>query len=111
MQAPQSAYAFLDCELVLSARELKRGGQVVALQPRVFDLISYLVRHRDRAVGKDELQEAVWSGVIVTETALTQAIRKARRAVGDEVIKTVHGHGYRFHSRRRCARSPASPAM
>jgi len=82
-------------------RELRRDGHVVEVQRKVFDLLLYLVEHRHRAVDKDEIQRAVWPGVIVTETALTRAIMKARRAVGDDaerqaVIRTVHGHGYRF---------------
>lgn len=96
-----AAYCFGDCELVAATRELRRGGQVVEVQRKVFDLLVYLLEHRQRAVDKDEIQEAVWPGVIVTETALTRAIMKARRAVGDDaerqsVIRTVHGHGYRF---------------
>jgi tetratricopeptide (TPR) repeat protein len=67
----------------------------------VFDLLVFLVTHRDRAVDKDELQDQVWPGMVVTETALTRAVMKARKAVGDDaatqaVIKTIHGHGYRF---------------
>ena len=99
-----SVYRFGDCELDLRRRELRRGGTPVTIQPKVFDLIAYLAGHRDRAVGKGELQGAIWPGVVVTETSLTQAIRKARRALGDEgsqqsVIRTVHGHGYRFVAR------------
>jgi DNA-binding winged helix-turn-helix (wHTH) protein/tetratricopeptide (TPR) repeat protein len=94
-------YRFAGCELDVAARELRRDGKLVAVQPKVFELIAYLVEHRDRAVDKGEIQDAVWPGVIVTETSLTQAIRKARIAVGDDanlqtVIRTVHGHGYRF---------------
>ncbi|MEO0420894.1 MAG: tetratricopeptide repeat protein [Pseudomonadota bacterium] len=82
-------------------RELRRDGVPRQVEPRVFDLLAYLVEHRERAVTKDELQDAVWPGVIVSETALTRAIMKARRAVDDDatgqrLIKTVHGHGYRF---------------
>ncbi len=92
---------FGDCELDLAARELRRGGRPVTAQPKVLELIAYLIDHRDRAIGKNELQEAIWPGVIVNETSLTQAIRKARRALGDDaehqsIIRTVHGHGYRF---------------
>jgi adenylate cyclase len=99
---------FGDCELDLSARELRRNGRAQSLQPKVFELLAYLVDRRDRAVGKDELQNAVWPGVLVSEASLTQAIRKARRAIGDNeahapMIRTVHGHGYRF-----CA--PIAPA-
>jgi len=94
-------YRFAGCELDIAGRELRRDGTPVAIQPKVFELIAYLVEHRDRAVDKGEIQDAVWPGVIVTETSLTQAIRKARIAVGDDanlqtVIRTVHGHGYRF---------------
>ena len=96
-----SVYRFGGCELDLRRRELHRGGSTVTIQPKVFDLIAYLLENRDRAVGKHELQEAIWPGVVVTETSLTQAMRKARVALGDEgtqqsVIRTVHGHGYRF---------------
>lgn len=92
---------FLDVEIDPGAREVRRGGEVVPVQKRVFELLAFLIENRDRAVGKDELQERVWPGVIVTETALTRAVMKARRAVGDDsdrqaVIRTVHGHGYRF---------------
>jgi len=99
--AEETVHRFAEFELDLGRRELRRGGELVAVQPKVLDLIAYLVEHRDRAVGKSEIQAAIWPGVIVTETSLTQAIRKARRALGDDagqpaVIRTVHGHGYRF---------------
>lgn len=82
-------------------RELRKEGQTVEIEPRAFDVLVYLARHHDRAVDKDELQDVVWPGMIVTETALTRAVMKARKAVEDDanaqtVIKTLHGHGYRF---------------
>ena len=94
-------FRFGDCELDLATRQLTRGGEPVALEPRVFDLIAFLLEERHRAVDKDAIQAAVWHPAIVSETALTRAIMKARRAVGDDagrqsVIRTVHGHGYQF---------------
>jgi len=82
-------------------RELKCNGEVVDIEPRAFDLLIFLVQNRDRAVDKNELQDVIWPGMIVTETALTRAVMKARKAVGDdaarqEMIRTLHGHGYRF---------------
>lgn len=99
-RTPQ-VYRFADCELDVLRRELRRGGEPVAVQHKVFELLVYLIKNRDRAVDKDEIQSAIWPRVIVTETSLTQVIRKARRAVGDDsdsqsIIKTIHGHGYRF---------------
>lgn len=96
-----AVHRFADFEIDPQRREIRDSGAVVPVQPRVFDLVLYLLEHRDRAVGKDELQDALWPGVIVTETALTRAVMKARRALGDDperqaVIRTVHGHGYQF---------------
>jgi len=94
-------YRFNECELDADRREITMAGEPVTTQPKAFELLLYLVRNRSRAVDKDELQDALWPRSIVTETALTRCVMKARRAVGDDadkqtVIKTVHGHGYRF---------------
>ncbi|MGH9279795.1 MAG: ATP-binding protein [Acidimicrobiales bacterium] len=74
---------------------------VVHVEPQVFDVLLYLVTHRDRVVTKEELLDAVWGSRFVSESALTTRIRAARRAVGDDgqaqrVIKNVHGRGYQF---------------
>ena len=92
---------FGDCELDLASREFRRAGELVSIEPRVFALLVFLYEQRHRAVDKDEIQGAVWKGTIVSDTAMTRAIMKARRAVGDSpekqaFIRTVHGHGYQF---------------
>lgn len=94
-------FAFDDCELHLALHELRRGGQPVAVEPQVFDVLAYLVRHRDRVVTKEELLEQVWGGRIVSEAALSSRLKSARKAIGDSgreqrAIRTVHGRGYRF---------------
>jgi DNA-binding winged helix-turn-helix (wHTH) protein/tetratricopeptide (TPR) repeat protein len=99
-------------ELDLASRELYRAGETVALEPRVYDLLAYLYEQRHRAVNKDDIQDVVWKGIIVSETALTRAIMKARRAAGDSagrqaVIRTVHGHGYQFVAVPAEAEQPA----
>lgn len=100
MNLPQ-VFRFGEFELRLASRELLREGQLITVQPKAFDLLAFLLANRDRAVDKQELQDVLWPDVIVTETALTRCVMKARRAVDDDaeqqaVIKTVHGHGYRF---------------
>ena len=100
-QPENRLYRFGSFTVDVARRELRRGDDEVEVQPRVFDLLVYLVQHSDRAVDKDELQDAVWPGMFITETALTRAVMKARKAVGDDasrqrMIKTIHGHGYRF---------------
>ena len=94
-------YKFAECVVDVDRRELTLAGDAVTMQPKAFELLLYLIRNRNRAVDKDELQDALWPRSIVTETALTRCVMKARRAVGDDadrqsLIKTVHGHGYRF---------------
>ncbi len=100
-ESSSSVLRFNDCEFDPDRRELRRNGELVPLEPRVFALLLYLIEQRHRAVDKDEIQGTVWAGMIVSDTALTRAIMKARRAVGDSadaqaVIRTVHGHGYQF---------------
>jgi DNA-binding winged helix-turn-helix (wHTH) protein len=106
-------YRFGHYDLDGSARELRRDGERVETEPKAFELLLYLARHPDRAVGKDELLNELWPRQIVTETALSRCVMKARRAVDDDantqsVIRTVHGHGYRFVAPLAAAeRSPA----
>lgn len=96
---PRTVYRFGDCQIDPSSRELRRGGELVELSPKVFDCLAYLVERRDRAVGRDELVAAVWGKTEITDTLLGQTILKARRAVGDSardqgVIRTIPRFGY-----------------
>jgi pimeloyl-ACP methyl ester carboxylesterase len=94
-------FAFGDRELDTDTFELRYAGVAVNVAPQVFDVLTYLVSHRDRVVTKEELLDEVWGDRFVSESALTSRIKDARRAVGDHgyrqaVIRTVHGRGYRF---------------
>ncbi len=82
-------------------RELLRGGEPVAVEPQVFDMLEYLLRNRDRVVTKDDLLESVWRGRIVSESTLNSRMNAVRRAVGDSgeaqtVIRTVMRKGFRL---------------
>jgi TolB-like protein len=93
--------AFEDLRLDIERRELRRSGEPVALAPKAFDLLAYLVEQRDRVVGKDDLLQAVWGGRIVSESALTTRINAVRQALGDDgatqrLIRTFIGKGVRF---------------
>lgn len=92
---------FGDCELSVERMELRRAGQLVDLEPQVFDVLAYLLRYHERVVPKSELLDQIWGNRFVSESALTSRIKSARRAVGDtgrdqRIIKTIHGRGYRF---------------
>src|ERR671911_3039578 len=94
-------FRFADHELDLRRHELRRAGEVVHIEPQVFDLLAFLLRNRDRIVSKDEILNAVWDGRIVSEAAVSSRINAARNAVGDSgsnqsLIKTFHKRGFRF---------------
>jgi len=91
-----SEYRFGRCRVVGALREVWLDEERVAVEPKAFDLLVYLIRNRHRAVSKDELQDKIWPGVIITDAALSRCVMKARRASGGEAIATVRGHGYRF---------------
>ncbi len=92
---------FGDCELDGNRRELRRRAKLVHVQPQVFDLLVYLVTHRDRVVSKDQMVEAVWQGRFVSDVTLNSRINSARHAIGDDgkrqaLIRTVPRRGFRF---------------
>ena len=94
-------FAFDDLELDTAQLELRRDGVRVPMEPQAFDVLAYLLAHRDRVVSKEELMDAIWGGRFVSETAVTSRIKQARRAIGDDggaqrFIRTLHGRGYRF---------------
>lgn len=101
MSEDPATYAFGAFEVDEGLFELRRGGERVPLRPKVFDVLLYLIRNRDRVVSKDELLERVWPGENVSESVLPTNVAALRRALGDErsdarMIQTVHGRGYRF---------------
>ena len=100
---PPRSIFFESCVLDPDARELRRAGMVVDLEPRAFDLLYLLAQRPEHSFTKDEIAEALWPGRVISDTVISQAIRKARQACGDKaeeqrIIKTLHGVGYRFNS-------------
>ena len=74
---------FGDCVMDVERRELRRAGDVVRVQPQVFDLILHLVENRDHVVSKEALLEAVWRKRVISDSALSTRINAARQALGD----------------------------
>src|SRR5262245_2666768 len=94
---------YLFGEFVLSPQQrvLLRRGAPVPLIPKYFDLLVLLVERRREAVAKQAIFDEVWSDVVVSDGALSQAVRTLRRALGDDsreprFIRTVSRHGYQF---------------
>jgi len=108
-------YVFEDFVLDTDRRELKRGRELIAIGPQVFDLLVYLVKNRERVVTKDDLFEEVWGGRIVSESTLTSHINAVRKAVADSgeeqrLIRTIARKGFRFVGEPRQAQAPSDTA-
>ena len=94
-------YRFYGHTLSPARRVLLRDGRELPLIPRCFDLLVLLIERRDEAVSRHDILDTVWSDVVVTDGALSQAVRILRRTLGDDpreptFIRTVQRHGYRF---------------
>ena len=94
-------YLFDAFVLDTAVRELSERDTVVRLEPKVFELLLFLVENRDRAVSKDDVVDSVWDGRFISEATMSSAVRSVRKALGDDgktqrFVKTVHGHGFRF---------------
>jgi adenylate cyclase len=94
-------YLFEDYGLDTDRRQLYRATSLVSVEPKVFDLLAYVIRNREHVVSKDDLIATIWNGRIVSESALTTCINAARTAIGDSgeaqrLIKTLPRKGIRF---------------
>lgn len=94
-------YRFDEFSINTGLYELSRQDQPLPLEPLAFDLLVYLIQHRDRVVARDELLDKLWPGKVVTDAALAARMKDTRKAIGDsgqrqQFIKTIHGRGYQF---------------
>jgi len=88
-----------EIELDEATLELRRRGELVAIERKPLELLMWLLRHPGEVITKEELFDALWAGRVVTESVLTKCVAKLRQAIGDDaqaVLKTVHGFGYRL---------------
>jgi TolB-like protein/DNA-binding winged helix-turn-helix (wHTH) protein/Flp pilus assembly protein TadD len=100
-EANARCYRFGDVVVDHGNFSVQKGGQAKTLSPRAFDVLIYLLEHRERVMEKQELFEQVWEEAFVTDSALAQVIKEIRQAIGDDAhtpryIETVHKRGYRF---------------
>ncbi len=92
---------FGDCILDLTARQLSRGGQIVPLEPKMYQLLEVLIQRRPAVVTNNQLDEILWPNVYVARTSLTRLVSELRSVLGDEprnsrIIRTVYKIGYAF---------------
>src|SRR5277367_4844595 len=98
---PPNIFEFGEFRVDAAKRLLLRGGEPVALTPKVFDTLLYLVENRGRVIEKDALMHAIWPDTVVEENNLNQNISALRRVLGENrgenrFIATIPGKGYRF---------------
>jgi pimeloyl-ACP methyl ester carboxylesterase/DNA-binding winged helix-turn-helix (wHTH) protein len=94
-------FQFENAELDTAMFELRVDGARVPVEPQVFEVLSFLVTHRDRLVPRTEILDAVWGDRFVSDSALASRVAAARVAIGDDgkaqrLIRTVHGRGLQF---------------
>ncbi len=94
-------YEFDKFQLDLEQKYLLHDGEIISLQPKVFDMLIVFIRRNGELVSREDLMQAVWSGTFVEESNLRfciHALRKAlgKNAVGKNYIETVPKRGYRF---------------
>ncbi len=94
-------YHFANCVLDTDQYALCRDGQLIRLRPKAFQVLAYLLCHRDRVVTKQELAEQFWPDQFITDAVVENTLKAVRQAVGDSgraqtMIQTVRGVGYRM---------------
>lgn len=112
-EVPPVIYILGDCALDIQRHTLHCAGRPIRLRLKAFQILTYLLAHRDRLISKQELAEQVWPDHFVSDAALEGTIKTVRQAIGDsgraqQLIRTVHGAGYRFIA--AVAESPDIPA-
>ena len=100
-------YEFGGFRLEPTERLLLRDGKPVALTPKVFDTLVFLVENAGRLITKNEFLKQVWADAFVEEATLAQSISLLRKAMGEsELIETVPKKGYRLRSAVRTVETP-----
>jgi TolB-like protein/DNA-binding winged helix-turn-helix (wHTH) protein/Flp pilus assembly protein TadD len=107
-------YEFGDFRLETGSRRLFRAetGEIVTLQPKAFELLSFLIESGGRILTKNEILETVWAESFVEEGNLSQTVFVLRKALNDDsknprFIVTLPNRGYRFIAKVKKIAEPA----
>ncbi len=99
-------YCFGRYQIDTETCELYQDGSLRKVENRAFEILSYLIEHRDHIVSREELVGQLWPGQLISQAVVNNAITAARKAIGDSggdqhKIRTLHGRGYRFVAEAR----------
>jgi DNA-binding winged helix-turn-helix (wHTH) protein/tetratricopeptide (TPR) repeat protein len=94
-------FCFENYTLDSERRELRRAGDLIAVEPQVFDILEHLIRNRDRVVSRDDLIDSIWGGRIISESTLHTRLNAVRSALADDgkqqrLVRTLPRKGFRF---------------
>lgn len=94
-------YQIADYLIDTARYRISHGDTVLPAEPKVFDLLVYLIRHRERVLSREELFREVWDGREVSDATLSNHVKSARKVLGDsgelqQTIQTIRGRGYQF---------------
>jgi len=108
------SYKIDNFQINTNLREIYLNGVLQVIEPKVYEVIIFFIENANKAISKDELQDAIWPNVEVSETAITRAVMKARKALNDEsnpqnYIQTIHGHGYKFIAEIKIIENDSEP--
>ncbi len=108
-------HRFGDLEVDTVKLQVRRAGAAVALKPRPFALLEYLIANADRVVPKEEIVQEVWHGRAVSDGAIATAVRDVRKAIGDDDrdgswLRSFYGRGLRWMAQAEAAAAPGAPA-
>ena len=93
MRGAEMIYSFAGVTLDEAAHRVTRDGQIIPVEPQVFDILRLLAENGGSLVSKEDLIDAVWGGRIVSEATISARINAARKAVGDELPPGGPGDG------------------
>ncbi|MBQ4853822.1 winged helix-turn-helix domain-containing protein [Rhodanobacter sp. B2A1Ga4] len=117
LSAPAAGFfCFADVQVDVGAHRLTRDGNEIDIEPKAFAVLLEFLAHPDQLLSRDQLLDAVWGHVYVTQTTLNRLVVQLRRALGDDIksprcIQTVHGLGYRFIAPLTCTPGVTSVAV
>ncbi|WP_181898373.1 winged helix-turn-helix domain-containing protein [Alteromonas aestuariivivens] len=100
----------------INKRQIRFNNKPAEVQPKIFDLLVYLLKQRHRVVPKEELLDEVWPDVVVSESSLTQSIKRLRdlfrqQGVEQDIVRTVSRKGYQWdHPVKESAHQPRPSA-
>ncbi len=107
-------FAIGEWDVFAELNRLRRGDDVIEVEPRVMAVLEELARIPGRVVTREDLHRSVWSDVIVSDDALTRCIRELRRLLGDDArapkyIETISKRGYRLIAPVTQGAAPEAP--